>query len=123
MSPFSQSLRLCPGKVAKTSGDAHMLLAPFSLTDMSTRRTVNRDIDSRRVPPWLLLWAVGGPISVVLFPVLRGGMTSGMSLPFWLAAAPLINILWLTRRRWMGRLLSSLVRSPAPHPLRKRRGR
>jgi hypothetical protein len=100
-----------------------MLLAPFSLTDTSARRTVRRDVDSHSIPPWLLLWAVGGLISVILFPFLRGGMTSGMSVPFWLVAAPLINILWLTRRRWSAPLLLRFARSSPPRSLRNRRGR
>jgi hypothetical protein len=116
-------LRSSPFKVAKTSGDAFILLAPFTLTEASARRAVAQDIDSRLVPPWLLLWAIGGLLSVVLFPALRGGMAAGLSIPFWLVAAPLINILWLTRRRWSTQLLSRLSRSSAPRPLRNRRGR
>jgi hypothetical protein len=49
----------------------------------------------------LLAWAVLGGIALLCIPALRGGPATGLTLPFWLVAAPLLNILWLTRRRWM----------------------
>jgi hypothetical protein len=98
-----------------------MLLAPFTLTETSVRRPTTRDNDARRLPPWLLVWAVGGLTSVALFPSLRGGVSAGMSIPFWLVAAPLINILWLTRQRWLVQLRLRLTMSSASRPLNKRR--
>jgi hypothetical protein len=100
-----------------------MLLAPFTLAEAPTRRTVNRDLDSHPVPPWLMVWAIGGLVSMLLFPSLRGGTSTGMSGPFWLVAAPLINILWLTRRRWSMFLRSRLAMGPASRPLRNCRSR
>jgi hypothetical protein len=100
-----------------------MLLAPFTLADASVRQPTRRGNDVRLLPPWLLVWAIGGLISVALFPSLRGGMATGMSVPFWLVAAPLINILWLTRRRWLGQLRAGLTPSLVAPAQRNRRGR
>lgn len=81
-----------------------MLLAPFTVAE-STQRSFNPCHDETRVvPPWLLLWAVGGILAIAGFPVLRGDELTGMSLPFWLIAAPLINIAWLGRSRGWVRL-------------------
>ena len=80
-----------------------MLLAPFSLTDLPV--PCRRARHSRAVlPVWLMLWAIAGVFALGLFPGLRSGPTSGLSVPFWLVAAPLINILWLTHARWRASL-------------------
>ncbi|MGB0132653.1 hypothetical protein [Dokdonella sp.] len=76
-----------------------MLLAPFALTETTTRRVATNPPRIATVPPWLVAWAVIGGIAVLCVPALRGGPTTGLTLPFWLVAAPLLNILWLTRRR------------------------
>lgn len=81
-----------------------MLLAPFTLTEPAIRRVAREAPCSDAVPSWLLAWAVLGGIALLCIPALRGGPATGLTLPFWLVAAPLLNILWLTRRRWMARL-------------------
>lgn len=74
-----------------------MLLAPFTLTEsFIDRRPIGRDAVST-LPSWLLAWALGGIVAVALFPSLRGGDLAGMSVPFWLVGAPLINLAWLAR--------------------------
>jgi fatty acid desaturase len=78
-----------------------MLLAPFTLTEPATRRVASEARRSDAIPTWLLAWAVLGGIALLCIPALRGGPATGLTLPFWLVAAPLLNILWLTRRRWM----------------------
>ncbi len=86
-----------------------MLLAPFTLTETPSRRFVADTSDVATVPPWLVAWAVIGGLAVLCVPALRGGPTGGLTVPFWLVAAPLLNIVWLTRRRW----LAFLRRNPA----------
>ncbi len=82
-----------------------MLLAPFALVEpVSSKRgraPRSRPDSGVRVPAWLFMWAVGGALGVLLVPALRGGGSGGATLPFWLVAAPLINIAWLTRARWL----------------------
>ncbi len=106
-----------------------MLLAPFALIEpspASRRKPVRRAPvpASPSVPRWLIAWAVLGTIGVILVPALRGGAFGGLTLPFWLAAAPCINIAWLARGRWLPLLRRTLhvqhdtARAPAP---RKRR--
>ncbi len=94
-----------------------MLLAPFSLTETFVDRRHETSKTASRLPPWLLVWAVGGLVAFVLFPALRGGGAGGMSVPFWLVGAPLINLAWLARGRSMtalrtccGRLLGGVRR-------------
>ncbi len=90
-----------------------MLLAPFALVEpVSTRRlrsSRSRPVSTARVPAWLFAWAAAGTLAVLLVPALRGGGFGGATLPFWLVAAPLINIAWLTRVRWMAALRARLL--------------
>ena len=58
-----------------------MLLAPFTLSAVSARRCGHDRAAAPRVPAWLLAWAVGGFLAILLFPALRGGGTAGMSVP------------------------------------------
>jgi hypothetical protein len=82
-----------------------MLLAPFALTDRTVATPVRaarriETVRSMSIPRWLIVWAILGPMSVICFPALRGGGFAGLTVPFWLMAAPLINVAWLTRERW-----------------------
>ena len=81
-----------------------MLLAPFTLTETCSRRSTIATSRVKPVPVWLIAWAVLGGMAVLCVPALRGGPASGLTLPFWLVAAPMINIVWLTRKRWWSRL-------------------
>jgi hypothetical protein len=47
----------------------------------------------------LVAWLVLGALTVIALPIARGDTLFGASLPFWLVAAPLIDLLWLRRRR------------------------
>lgn len=87
-----------------------MLLAPFALAEAPrpshaarrSRRTAPAAAPTAtRVPTWLVAWAMLGALAVATVPALRGGGLLGATLPFWLAVAPLLDIAWLTRRRWI----------------------
>ena len=45
----------------------------------------------------LLAWLVAGLGLLAMFPPLRGGAAFGGTAPFWLVAAPLINLGWRLR--------------------------
>lgn len=83
-----------------------MLVAPFALTEPgvgSRKPSARRRTSDPRlqiVPLWLIAWALLGTIAVFIFPALRGGEIGGLTVPFWLAAAPWIIIVWLTQSRW-----------------------
>jgi len=80
-----------------------MLLAPFALTDSSLNPRTMRvpPSPSRAIPAWLVGWAVAGALALICFPSLRGGAFAGATVPFWLLGAPLIDMAWITRARWM----------------------
>jgi hypothetical protein len=92
-----------------------MLLAPFTLSAVSARRCDHGRAAAPRVPAWLLAWAVGGFLAMLLFPALRGGDMAGMSVPFWLLGAPLINLLWLARAHCKSLLATMLRKAPRWH--------
>lgn len=74
-----------------------MLLAPFTLSEIRGLRPASIQSETPSLPVWLQLWAIGGILGSAMFPLFRAGEMTGWSLPFWLIAAPLINILWLKR--------------------------
>ena len=80
-----------------------MLLAPFTSIESPTRQRVVRRADPGLLP-WLLLWVLAGALGLCLLPGLRGNALSGLTLPFWLLGAPLLDIAWLTRARWLAAL-------------------
>lgn len=96
-----------------------MLLAPFSLTETLVDRRGNASRSLPNTSAWLLVWALGGIVAVALFPSLRGGGWAGMSVPFWLVGAPLINLAWLVRSQAMSALrkgISGLGRALSTQP-------
>lgn len=96
-----------------------MLLAPFTLTEVFVDRRAIDQYAMSKLPSWLLVWALGGIVAVTLFPSLRGGGMAGMSVPFWLVGAPLINLVWLARRHAMTvlrKLFLDLARLQAVQP-------
>lgn len=78
-----------------------MLLAPFTLTETPLRQRVVDPSRAEALPTWLVAWAILGSLAVLCVPGLRGSPTTGLTLPFWLVAAPLLNILWMKRKRWL----------------------
>jgi hypothetical protein len=49
----------------------------------------------------LVVWLVCGTIALICIPAARGGALLGATLPFWLVGAPLLDLLWLRRQRWL----------------------
>jgi hypothetical protein len=105
-----------------------MLLAPFALTDPvassnAPRARIRSRKAARKVPAWLVAWAVLGALAVILVPALRGGDFGGLTVPFWLLVAPLIDIAWLTRERWLGRfrIFKSAAKPQGRSAIRRRR--
>jgi len=47
----------------------------------------------------LLVWLLLGVCVYLCVPAARGGSGAGATIPFWLIAAPLLNLAWLGRRR------------------------
>ena len=78
-----------------------MLIAPFSVPPSVRSRGVPRR-PVRPIPPptkTLMSWLIGGLVVLLLVPAARGSAMLGASLPFWLVAAPLIDLAWIERRR------------------------
>lgn len=77
-----------------------MLIAPFSVpTSAPARTALLRPSRSFRPPTKTLsVWLIGGLAILLLVPAARGGATLGGTLPFWLVAAPLIDLAWIQRR-------------------------
>ena len=100
-----------------------MLLAPFTLTDTPARGAVARRAKSPRIPSWLLAWAALGMLAACLVPGLGSDALTGMSMPFWLVAAPLIDIAWLSRSRWPSLLRALRARLMAAKTPSRRRTR
>lgn len=91
-----------------------MLLAPMlpmSLSPTAPRtRARQQPLSVRLVDPaqlasqrrWLLdAWLILGTLAVICIAPLRGSTASGWTLPFWLIAAPAINLVamaWAQRR-------------------------
>ena len=77
-----------------------MLIAPFTApaptVANSPSRRVEREAAKRRV---LIAWLAVGAIALLLVPTLRGGRSLGATLPFWLVAAPLVDLAWIARAR------------------------
>lgn len=98
-----------------------MLLAPFSLTDSPVRKPSAQRVEARTIPHGLQAWAIGGIVLLLLVPSLRGDNLTGLSLPFWLVAAPLINIVWISRARWFTFMREHLVKRLMRGSVRSRR--
>lgn len=83
-----------------------MLIAPFSVPQFSVPTAArSRDVPRRLIRPLrpptktLMSWLIGGVALLLLVPAARGGAMFGATLPFWLVAAPLIDLAWIERRR------------------------
>jgi len=78
-----------------------MLIADFS-ADIRSRVAPPRRLAvraARRPHRALAAWLVLGLAAVVLVPFARGDRLLGATLPFWLVAAPLIDLAWIERVR------------------------
>ncbi|MET0226708.1 MAG: hypothetical protein ABW187_09730 [Dokdonella sp.] len=91
-----------------------MFVAPLALpgSSESSKHSLSPHVDRRAsqvaASPFpaavLLAWLVIGVCVYVLVPTARGDERLGATLPFWLVVAPLLNVLWLWRRRWLAPL-------------------
>ncbi|MBO9664489.1 hypothetical protein [Dokdonella sp.] len=108
-----------------------MLLSPLTLPESVSRRRregVERQSacphrpaapsqdSASTVKAVLIAWLALGTIVLLWVPAARGGGLLGASVPFWLVGAPLIDLTWILRRRWMPALritVGSLLRRPS----------
>src|SRR5215470_192877 len=102
-----------------------MFLAPLSVPP-SLRVPQDRPRRRRmRLDAVLVAWLVVGCAVVLLVPAVRGGRLLGATLPFWLIAAPLVDLAWIGRERVASRaqgwLSAMRDRRPAPRNVRRQR--
>lgn len=80
-----------------------MLIAPFSTSPAERSRAAIRPTSRDRTvaapPGALIAWLAFGIGVVLCMPLARGDRVLGATLPFWLIAAPLIDLAWISRRR------------------------
>jgi hypothetical protein len=85
-----------------------MLIAPFSVSPAERSRAPSRPVarPARTKPPigGLLAWLAVGIGVLLLVPFARGDRFFGATLPFWLVAAPLLDLGWIERRRIVRRV-------------------
>lgn len=74
---------------------------PARLTVASARA---RGKQRSPVPAVLIVWLALGSCVLALVPAARGGVLLGATLPFWLVAAPMLNLLWWRRRECLAAL-------------------
>lgn len=103
-----------------------MLVAPFTVPMPDTySRSAWRPAIATGHPasPFALTIALGwltvGGLALAFLPHARVGADLGATLPFWLVGAPLIDLVWLTRRHAASALAHALPRMRA---WRQRRG-
>jgi hypothetical protein len=88
-----------------------MLIAPLPLSssERPLARTRAAVPPARTKPPvaGLLAWIAVGIGVLALVPFARGDRFFGATLPFWLVAAPLADLVWVERRRIARRLAGS----------------
>jgi len=80
-----------------------MFVAPLPVPSAAPQTVAPSRVRTGRVsrsPLRLLVgWLVAGLCLLALVPAVRGGALSGATLPYWLVAAPAIDIVWLARAR------------------------
>lgn len=103
-----------------------MFLAPLSVPP-SLAVSNRRSRPGRRVlrlDAVLVAWLLVGCAVVVLVPQVRGGHLLGATLPFWLIAAPLVDLAWIRRERLATHargLISAFGSRPLPRNVRRQR--
>lgn len=90
------------------------LLPPTATTRASARACAAPSQPAPVATLAVVAWLVAGVSAIVLFPTLRDGPTLGVTIPFWLVAAPAIDLAWLAR----GRVIAALRRA-ARRPRRR----
>ncbi|HEU4664349.1 MAG TPA: hypothetical protein VFS55_09990 [Dokdonella sp.] len=94
-----------------------MFVAPLSAPSTASTAPVRpRTARPHRAPAAALAaWLLVGLGAIALFPALRGGDAFGSTLPFWLVAAPAIDLAWLARAR-IAATLAAAARRLWRHP-------
>ena len=102
-----------------------MLLAPLSVPSTMPVPSSRPPRRRMRLDAVLVAWLLVGCAVVLLVPAVRGGRLLGATLPFWLVAAPLLDLAWIGRERlarrsgtWISAFRS---RRPAPRNVRRQR--
>ena len=67
----------------------------------------------------LVAWLTTGAFALALLPSLRGDAAFGATLPFWLVAAPAIDLAWLMRTRLRRALRAVRLSRLAPQARRQ----
>jgi hypothetical protein len=103
-----------------------MLLAPLSVPfpTGAPKRPPRRVRRTLRLGAVLVAWLLVGAALMLLVPAIRGGRMLGATLPFWLVAAPLVDLAWIRRDRLALRTrswISVLGSRPAPRNVRRQR--
>jgi hypothetical protein len=103
-----------------------MLIAPFPVSTPAGQGPALRSLTrARRAKPpvgALIAWLAIGVGLLLLVPMARGDRLLGATLPFWLVAAPLVDLVWLERRRLAGRARTLVVALRSRRPVRNVRG-
>lgn len=105
----SQPLRRRRGRLRRHPlQETVMFVAPLALPESASsphcttpQRAGRRRIDVPTRPTavrGVLAWLAGGLGVLALLPAARGDALFGATLPFWLVAAPLLDLAWLWRR-------------------------
>jgi hypothetical protein len=101
-----------------------MFLVPLSVPP-SPSVPSQRPARRLRLDAVLLAWLLVGCALLLLVPAVRSGRLLGATLPFWLVAAPLVDLAWIGRERvaacaqtWVSAFRS---RRPAPRNVRRQR--
>src|SRR6185312_1087450 len=87
-----------------------------AMTTASNPATRTHDIENL-----LWIWLAAGAVACLLFPPLRGRDPLLGWLPFWLIAAPCIDLLLLNRLRMPAAVRAFLVRRARRRPARQAR--
>ncbi len=95
-----------------------MFLAPLSVPPSPSTPSHRSPRPARRffrLDAALIAWLALGCAAVLLVPAMRGGRLLGATLPFWLVAAPLVDLAWVSRRDLaeLGRAITGQVRASA----------
>ena len=103
-----------------------MFLAPLSVPPSlrASNRPPRRTRRAIRLDAVLVAWLVVGCAVVLIVPAVRGGHLFGATLPFWLVAAPLVDLAWIRRERVSSRVhvwIAAFRTRPAPRNVRRQR--
>jgi hypothetical protein len=96
----SQTMRPAGCSITSTNErEWSMLIAPFSVSPSELKRSRRPNVRPVRPPVGALIaWLIIGCAALLFVPATRGGRLFGATLPFWLVAAPMLNLVWLERR-------------------------